>query len=113
MPVATLTTDLPITLYSAAGVGQSLYSSHLDAVYGSSHVFIDPNIWYDEQGMRKQVEQSAGKFELLSSKPSKQEELLADLVHQHFPGESSESCCQALTTWIYGELGLLPFVPTS
>ena len=45
-----------------SGVGQSLYSSHLDAVYVSNHAFIDPQIWYDEHEMRKQVEQSAGCF---------------------------------------------------
>ena len=44
------------------GVGQSLYSSHLDAVYKPNHKFIDPQIWYDETEMRKQVEQAAGCF---------------------------------------------------
>ena len=43
-----------------AGVGQSLYSSHLDAVYSPNHKFIDPQIWFDETEMRKQVEQAAG-----------------------------------------------------
>ena len=45
-----------------AGVRQSLYSSHLDAVYAHNHKFIDPNIWFDETEMRKQVEQAAGCF---------------------------------------------------
>ena len=47
---------------SPGGVGQSLYSSHLNAVYGHNHAFIDPNIWYDEQELRKQIEQFAGCF---------------------------------------------------
>lgn len=46
------------------GVGQSLFSAHLDAVYAPNHKFIDPNIWFDENEMRKQVEQSAGCFML-------------------------------------------------
>ena len=41
-----------------AASSSGLCSSHRHAVYGSSHVFIDPNIWYDEQEMSKQVEQS-------------------------------------------------------
>lgn len=43
-------------------MGQSLYSSHLNAVYGHNHAFIDPNIWYDEPELRKQIEQFAGCF---------------------------------------------------
>ena len=45
---------------SPGGVGQSLYSAHLSAVYGSNHAFIDPNIWFDDHELRKQVEQFAG-----------------------------------------------------
>ncbi|CAE6926624.1 ABCB1 [Symbiodinium sp. CCMP2592] len=45
---------------SPGGVGQSLFSAHLDAVYSPNHRFIDPNTWFDETEMRKQVEQSAG-----------------------------------------------------
>ena len=47
---------------SPAGVGQSLYSSHLNAVCGHNRAFIDPNIWYDEQELLKQIEQFAGCF---------------------------------------------------
>ena len=47
---------------SPGGVGQSLYSSHLNAVYGHNHAFIDPSIWYDDQELRKQIEQFAGCF---------------------------------------------------
>ena len=43
-----------------AGVGKSLYSTHLDAIFCANHAFIDPNIWYDEQDMRKQIEQCSG-----------------------------------------------------
>lgn len=44
------------------GVGQSLYSSHLNAVYKHNHSFFDPNIWFNEEEMRKQIEQFAGCF---------------------------------------------------
>ena len=45
-----------------SGAGQSLDSAHLDAVSAPTHKFIDPNIWFDETEMRKQIEQSAGCF---------------------------------------------------
>ena len=62
------------------GVGQSLYSSHLDAVYKPNHKFIDPNIWYDETEMRKQVEQAAGCFILTAQeKPENCRKMREDL----------------------------------
>ena len=36
--------------------------STLDAVYARNNQFIDPNTWFDEAEMRKQVEQAAGCF---------------------------------------------------
>ena len=45
---------------SPGGVGQSLYSSHLAAMYGPLHAFFDPNVWYMEEDMRKVVEQFVG-----------------------------------------------------
>ena len=42
---------------SRGGVGQSLYSSHLNAMYGHNFAFFDPNVWFQEDEMRKQVEQ--------------------------------------------------------
>ncbi|CAE7336105.1 unnamed protein product, partial [Symbiodinium microadriaticum] len=61
-------------------VGQSLYSSHLDAVYASNHAFIDPQIWYDEHETRKQVEQSAGCFILTAQeKPENARKMREDL----------------------------------
>ena len=44
---------------SAGGTGQSLFSSHLAAVYGPHHAFIDPNLFHNEEEMRKQLEQFA------------------------------------------------------
>jgi hypothetical protein len=37
---------------SPGGVGQSLYSSHLDAMYGPVHAFFDPNIFYSDDELR-------------------------------------------------------------
>ena len=44
---------------SAGGTGQSLFSSHLAAVYSQNHAFIDPNLFHNEEEMRKQLEQFA------------------------------------------------------
>lgn len=41
---------------SPGGVGQSLYSLHLDTMLGNNHGFFDPNVWYNEDELRKQVE---------------------------------------------------------
>ena len=45
---------------SRGGVGQSLYSTHLRAMYGHIFAFFDPNIWFNEEEMRKQVGQLNG-----------------------------------------------------
>ena len=45
---------------SSGGVGQSLYSTHLRAMYGHNFAFFDPQIWFQEDEMRKQVEQLNG-----------------------------------------------------
>lgn len=42
---------------SGGGAGQGLYSSHLAAVYKHNHAFIDPNLWHNEDELRKQLEQ--------------------------------------------------------
>ena len=40
---------------SGGGVGQSLFSAHLQAMYGHNFAFFDPQIWFNEEEMRKQV----------------------------------------------------------
>ena len=37
-------------------VGQSLYSIHLDSMPGNNHGFFDPNVWFNEDELRKQEE---------------------------------------------------------
>ena len=72
----------------APGVGQSLYSSHLDAVYAPNHTFIDPNIWYDEHEMRKQIEQSAGCFILTAQeKPENSRRMREDLFKKNMSAD--------------------------
>ena len=44
---------------SPGGTGQSLFSTHLAAVYSHNHAFIDPNLFHNEEEMRKQLEQFA------------------------------------------------------
>ena len=66
-----------------AGVGQSLYSGHLDAVYAANHRFNDPNIWYNEEEMRKQVSQCAGCFILTAQeKPETGRKMREDLFEK-------------------------------
>ena len=40
---------------SPGGAGQSLYSSHIAAVYARNHAFVDPNLFHNEEEMRKQL----------------------------------------------------------
>ena len=47
---------------SPGGTGQSLYSSHIAAVYARNHAFVDPNLFHNEEEMRKQLEQFAHCF---------------------------------------------------
>lgn len=51
-----------LTVYwGPGGVGLSLFSEHLHAMYGpSNHKFFDPNIFYVDEELRKQVESLAG-----------------------------------------------------
>ena len=44
---------------SPGGVGQSLFSMHIDAMLESNHGYFDPNVWYNEDELRKQVESFA------------------------------------------------------
>ena len=44
---------------SPGGVGQSLFSLHLDAMLGPNRGYFDPNVWYHEDELRKQIESFA------------------------------------------------------
>ena len=47
---------------SPGGVGQSLYSQHIAAMFGNNHAFFDPNVWHNDEELRKQVESFARCF---------------------------------------------------
>ena len=51
------------------GVGQSLYSTLLAAMYCHNHAFIDPNLWFQEDELRKQIEQFAHCFIFTGQEP--------------------------------------------
>ena len=40
---------------SPGGVGQSLYSGHLHAIFEDNSAFFDPNVWYHDDELRKQA----------------------------------------------------------
>ena len=73
---------------SPGGVGQSLYSAHLNAVYCHNHAFIDPNIWYDDQELRKQVEQFASCIILTAQEaPETSKRMREDLYKKTMSGD--------------------------
>ena len=73
---------------SPGGVGQSLYSAHLNAVYAHNHAYIDPNIWYDDQELRKQVEQFASCFILTAQEaPETAKRMREDLYKKTMSGD--------------------------
>lgn len=65
---------------SPGGVGQSLYSIHLHAMYGDGAAFFDPNVWYNDEELRKQVESWTGCFILTGQEaPESSRRLREDL----------------------------------
>lgn len=53
-----------ITVYwGPGGVGMSSFTSHLVAMYGEhNHAMFDPNVFYDDAELRKQIERLMGRF---------------------------------------------------
>ena len=46
----------------SGGVGQSLQTAHLEAILGSFHSYLDMNIYYSDEEMRKQAASLLGKL---------------------------------------------------
>jgi hypothetical protein len=66
---------------SPGGVGQSLYSAHLDAMYGALHTFFDPNVFYHEDELRKQIENFVGSIILTGQEaPETHKKLREDYI---------------------------------
>ncbi|CAJ1459066.1 unnamed protein product, partial [Effrenium voratum] len=73
---------------SSGGVGQSLYSAHLQSMYAHNFAYFDPNIWWNEDEMRKQVEQLNGCCILTGQKtPGTNRRLREDLFKKFMSGE--------------------------
>ena len=74
---------------SPGGVGQSLYSSHLAAIYGTgNHTFYDPNIWCLEEELRKQAEHLSCNFILTGQEtPTSARGIKEDLYKRFITGE--------------------------
>ncbi|CAE7603156.1 unnamed protein product [Symbiodinium natans] len=73
---------------SSGGVGQSLYSAHLEAMYVHNFAYFDPQIWFNEEEMRKQVEQLNGRFVLTGQEaPGTNRRLREDLYKKFMSGE--------------------------
>ena len=73
---------------SPGGVGQSLYSMLLAQVYKSSHAYFDPNMWYLDEELRKQVESFVGCIILTGQEcPETNKKLREDLYKKTMSGD--------------------------
>lgn len=74
---------------SPGGVGQSLYSGLLHAMCEGSAAYFDPNVWYHDDELRKQVEQWAGCFLLTGQEsPDPGRRLREDLFKKTLSGDA-------------------------
>ena len=73
---------------SPGGVGQSLYSLHLAEMYKHNHCLFDPNLWYMEEEIRKQVETLARCFIITGQEaPESSKKLHTDLYKKTMSGD--------------------------
>ena len=73
---------------SPGGVGQSLYSQHIAEMYKHNHAFFDPNVWHNEEELRKQVEAFARCFVLTGQEaPESAKKLHTDLYKKTMSGD--------------------------
>ena len=65
-----------------------MFSAHLAAVYGHNHHFYDPNVWCNDEEMRKQIEGIAGAVVLTGQEaPDNGRGLKEDLFKRFITGE--------------------------
>ena len=70
------------------GVGQSLLSYLIANVWSSSHAFLDMNIYYSDDELRKQCELLAGKCVVTGQEnPDVSREMREDLYKKHITGD--------------------------
>ena len=73
---------------SPGGVGQSLYSQHLAEMYKHNHCMFDPNVWYMDEELRKQVESLARCFIITGQEaPESSKKLHTDLYKRTMSGD--------------------------
>eukprot|EP00435_Cladocopium_sp_Y103_P017516 s1987_g4.t1 len=73
---------------SPGGVGQSLFSLHIDAMLGPNHGYFDPNVWYNEDELRKQVESFARCIVITGQEaPESHKKLHLDLFKKTMSGD--------------------------
>ena len=73
---------------SPGGVGQSLFSIHLDSMLGNNHGFFDPNVWFNEDELRKQVESYARCIVITGQEaPESHKKLHLDLFKKNMSGD--------------------------
>jgi len=74
---------------SPGGVGQSLHSLLLHAMHEGSAAFFDPNVWYNDEELRKQVEQWSGCFLLTGQEsPENTRRMREDLFKKTMSGDA-------------------------
>lgn len=73
---------------SPGGTGQSLFSTHLDAMYPGLHRFFDPSIWYHDDEIRKQIEEFVG-FPIMTAQetPETKQRMREDLFKKMLSGD--------------------------
>ena len=73
---------------SPGGVGQSLYLIHLDTMLAQNRGFFDPNVWYNEDELRKQVEAYARCIVITGQEaPDSHKKLHLDLFKKTMSGD--------------------------
>ena len=72
----------------AGGVGQSILSHLIAAVFGSSHSFIDMNIYFSDDEFRKQADALVGKMVVTGQEaPDTRSAMREDLYKKHMSGD--------------------------
>jgi hypothetical protein len=73
---------------SPGGVGQSLYSAHLAAMYAHNHSYFDPNVWYHDDELRKQIEEFSSSFIIAGQEaPDSGRKMREDLFKKTMSGD--------------------------
>ena len=73
----------------SGGVGQSLFSHLIAAVFGDNHAFVDLNMYFTDDELRKQGELLANKVVVTGQEmPNQSKEMREDLYKKHISGDA-------------------------